>query len=357
MSIKILHCSDFHIGASFSGLDRKRANIRRDEILSGFSLVIDYFKEKSFDALIISGDLFDTPYPSKKDADFVRERLLSISDFPVFIVCGNHDFLSPDSVFSNKDFFGKNVHIFSPNGESVYIEKLNAIFHGISYKTKLPPENKCDFNIDEGKTNILCIHGNITKSSEYFICDQESIKNSSYDYVALGHIHDSEIFSVGDTVCAYAGTPEGHSFADSKNVGFVGVEIGEKTKASMISLPKRRYVHIDINVDSAKNNDEIAQKIKDVLVESNLYKIRLVGSPDCTVALSYIKEKTQDCAFYIELTDDTDSYYDIEALLNSQTFKGEFLREVKSSASDNTIFEMAVKIGLDALDGKKPKMR
>lgn len=352
MSLKILHCADFHIGAAFSRLTPDKAAVRRDEIRIGFSNIINKCKLDA-DALVISGDLFDSPYPYEQDVKLVKEAFSSLSDIPVFIVCGNHDYLCPDSPFSDKEGFSKNVHIFSSEGESIYIEKLNAVFHGISYSKKTAPEVKNDFSVQSGKYNILCLHGDLTKGSDYCTYTEEKIKEFPYDYVALGHIHDSHSFNCGKTLCAYCGTPEGHSFADDRSVGYNLVEIDTSVTLEHIVSSKRRYIHLDFDISGFSSNAEVWEALKEKLSDENLYKIRLVGNPSFSVAASFIQEEAEKKVFYAEVSDICDAGQNLDELLNSNGFKGIFLQEIKKRCENEKDFTLAAKIALDALSGKK----
>ena len=82
--IKIVHCADVHIGASFGRLPSALSSVRAEEQRRAFSDMIDFCKEKQVDALLICGDLIDNPKPLKKDAEFVRKELSSLSQIPDF---------------------------------------------------------------------------------------------------------------------------------------------------------------------------------------------------------------------------------------------------------------------------------
>lgn len=356
MALKIIHCADFHIGAPLSRLTPDKASIRRSEILMGFSSVVSKCKETA-DALIISGDLFDSPYPYENDVKFVKQELSSLGDIPVFIVCGNHDYMCPDSVFSVEENFPENVHIFSPEGESIYIESLNAVFHGVSYSRKTAPLIKNEFTPQSGKFNVLCLHGDLTAGSDYCTYTEEKIKAFDYDYTAFGHIHDSHSFNCGKTLCAYSGTPEGHSFADDSNIGYNFVEIDSSVSLRHISDAKRKYIHLDFDITDFSSNADASSALSEKLSSENLYKIRLVGSPAFSVALSYIQDEVDKSVFYAEIFDDCDAGYNLDEILESNGFKGILLQEIKERCDNEKDFNLAAKIALNALSGIKPEMR
>ena len=108
MPLKIVHCADLHIGVSLSHLPYELALKRTEEIREGFLDIINFCKEKSADALLICGDLFDNSSPTCDDCDFVKNALMSLSDTDIFIISGNHDYMCANSPFIREGFFPEN---------------------------------------------------------------------------------------------------------------------------------------------------------------------------------------------------------------------------------------------------------
>ena len=126
MPIKIVHCADLHIGAAHSQLGSGGPR-RAAEVLASLQTVIDLCHDTGAEALLIAGDLFDNPCPQKSDIESVK-RYLSGACCPVFIVPGNHDYLTPSSPYAGE--WGENIHIFT---KADCIEFENFRVYGIPF--------------------------------------------------------------------------------------------------------------------------------------------------------------------------------------------------------------------------------
>lgn len=356
MQLKIVHCADLHIGAPLSWLKTDAALQRSEEIRTGFLNIINFCKEKSVDALLICGDLFDCPTPSESDCIFVKNALSTIEDTDVFIVCGNHDYMCPDSPYSRIGFFSPNVHIFPSFEHSFSIPEKGAVIWGKSYnsRTICPSFEECTF--DKEKINIMCLHGDMVSGSDYNIIAKETLLSLPCNYAAFGHIHSGDIFNEGSTVCAYCGTSEGQSFSDDGFTGFIYGEIThEKTNLKQISFPKRHCRNISIDI-SANSTSQIIEDAKKLLNNTDLFRLTLEGeytdSNDINIPL--IKSELEKHTFYIDICDLTTPGYDFDRIECEESLRGEFLRELRHLCKNEEDFILSAKAGLDALSGKTP---
>ncbi|MDR0724783.1 MAG: exonuclease SbcCD subunit D C-terminal domain-containing protein [Prevotellaceae bacterium] len=87
--MKIFHTADWHIGQNFYGYDRK------DEHLFFFDWLKKQVKEHQPDALLIAGDVFDSPNPSAESQKIYYKFLHEINAenplLQIIIIAGNHD--------------------------------------------------------------------------------------------------------------------------------------------------------------------------------------------------------------------------------------------------------------------------
>ncbi len=354
--VKIVHCADLHIGASFSYLPTSLAAMRREEIKEGLVNIVNFSKDRQIDALLICGDLFDSPKPTKKDSDFVRNLLSSLSPVPIYIICGNHDYMCAESIFSKPDYFSENVHIFPCFDHSFEIPGGNAVIYGKSYSSSVtePTFNECIF--DENKINILALHGDTVPSSDYNTISEKTLSSLPVRYAAFGHIHNGGIFEVGNIKCAYSGTSEAHSFGDDGNTGFIYAEIDEnKVNISPVSLSTRHYCNISYNI-TGQGNSEIIAGISDIVNESDLYRITLTGEYTDEINIPFIKDALSGKAFFIDIFDNTSPAYDFDSIEKEESLRGEFLRELRKISDSEEEFILSAKAGLDALSGKIPAM-
>src|SRR5437763_1350311 len=100
--LKLLHTADWHLGRRFLSFpdeaQRKLSRARMDVVVS----ILDVARRNAVHAILCAGDLFDDPQP---EADFWEElartlREHTVQQIPIFFVPGNHDPLTPESVWA-----------------------------------------------------------------------------------------------------------------------------------------------------------------------------------------------------------------------------------------------------------------
>ena len=91
--VKILHVADCHIGASRSFLQGENV-CGNTEIKDTFRKIIEVCKKDAIAFLLISGDLFETPFPDQEDVIEICHLFSQIPDTIVAIAAGNQMLLS-----------------------------------------------------------------------------------------------------------------------------------------------------------------------------------------------------------------------------------------------------------------------
>ena len=90
--IKLIHTADLHLGSPIAGLPEEVASELREELFTTLAKICELAESERADAILISGDLFDEPSPSRSVADRTF-ALLGRAGVPVFISPGNHDYM------------------------------------------------------------------------------------------------------------------------------------------------------------------------------------------------------------------------------------------------------------------------
>jgi len=119
--VRILHTSDWHLGRQLYGKSRYE---EQERFLFWLSQLID---EKQVDALLVSGDIFDTTTPSNRSAELYYQfltRLIKSCCRHVVITAGNHD--SPSFLNAPKEILKElKVHLVTGvPGETVEDELI-----------------------------------------------------------------------------------------------------------------------------------------------------------------------------------------------------------------------------------------
>ena len=199
--MKIVHCSDLHLGKRFSG-NKDYVKKRYMDFFNAFATFIDKVEEIKPDVCLIAGDIFDkkeinpdilskTEYLFKKLKDNVKKDLIAIE--------GNHDnsrileeswleYLQEQNIlkvfYYNKDFEEKNY---------LKIDDIN--FYPIGYPGFMIDEalTKLSEKLNPQEKNIVIVHTGISGGTNTLPgLVSTSILDLFKDkamYIAGGHIH------------------------------------------------------------------------------------------------------------------------------------------------------------------------
>ena len=199
--MKIVHCSDLHLGKRFSG-NKDYVKKRYMDFFNAFATFIDKVEEIKPDVCLIAGDIFDkkeinpdilskTEYLFKKLKDSVKKDIIAIE--------GNHDnsrileeswleYLQEQNIlkvfYYNKDFEEKNY---------LKIDDIN--FYPVGYPGFMIDEalTKLSKKLNPQEKNIVVVHTGISGSTDTLPgLVSTSILDLFKDkaiYIAGGHIH------------------------------------------------------------------------------------------------------------------------------------------------------------------------
>ena len=199
--MKIVHCSDLHLGKRFSG-NKDYVKKRYMDFFNAFAAFVDKIEEIKPDVCLIAGDIFDkkeinpdilskTEYLFKRLRDNVKKDIIAIE--------GNHDnsrileeswleYLQEQNIlkvfYYNKDFEEKNY---------LKIDDIN--FYPVGYPGFMIDEalTKLSEKLNPQEKNIVVVHTGISGSTNTLPgLVSTSILDLFKDkaiYIAGGHIH------------------------------------------------------------------------------------------------------------------------------------------------------------------------
>ena len=209
--LTLLHTADIHLD------NRPEGAVRPPKAHSAFEAIIDYALDFNVDVVLIAGDLFDHNRVNEETVGFAQDQLRRLH-CPAVILPGNHDCLQADGIYSRHDFNAAcdNVRVISePQGQTMTFPNLDLRIWGRAMESHEP-----------GFHPLACLpvrakkpaRWHVAMAHGFFYEDFETpersspilaseIRESGWDYVALGHKHVMADHSQEGVTAWYPGTP------------------------------------------------------------------------------------------------------------------------------------------------------
>lgn len=239
--MRILHSADLHLDAPFAGRTGAEAAYLRQELLKVPGKLAELCLSRQCDLVLLAGDLFDGAYSqeSYRALYTAMERM----GVPVFVSPGNHDHCGMNSPWE-REKWPENVHVFGKERlESLAVESLDCRVYGAGYQSMDCP-GLLDGFVAEGaeKYRIGLLHADPTQAATpYCPMTAEQVRRSGLQYLALGHIHKSGSFRVGETLCAWPGCPMGRGYDETGEKGVLIVEVDDTASVEFVPLNTPRF--------------------------------------------------------------------------------------------------------------------
>jgi DNA repair exonuclease SbcCD nuclease subunit len=213
-SLRVLHTADVHLDSDGYGSPAQRVvHAERDRaLLRG---IVDRALSDRVDLVLIAGDLFDHNRASDETVAFVQAELGRLRQ-PVVILPGNHDAIGTNAIYDRRDFTAgaSHVHVIRRlDGETLDFPDLDVAVWGRAMAEHTPEFRPLAFipARDDRRWCVAMAHGfyyperqRPDRSSPIFA---DELRDTGWDYVALGHQHVRTDVSQGGVAAYYAGAP------------------------------------------------------------------------------------------------------------------------------------------------------
>jgi exonuclease SbcD len=213
-ALKILHTADVHLDCDSYGKAEQR-QAHRALYYQCFETIIERAMAAEVDVLLIAGDLFDHNRVPDETIAFVQEQLRRLRR-PVVILPGNHDCLYAKAIYDRHNFQAACDHvqvITALQGQVIEFPELDLVVWGRAMEEHTPGFHPLAYipTRHDSRWHIALAHGFFyetrqqpDRSSPIFA---EEIRDTGWDYVALGHQHVLTDVSQGQVTAYYPGAP------------------------------------------------------------------------------------------------------------------------------------------------------
>ncbi len=293
--MKLIHCSDTHLGYSdYHKIDPITGiNQREQDSYNAWNFLIEEILRQQPDFVVHAGDLFHTTRPTNRAIALALEGIQQVSDagIPFVLISGNHStpkIRATGSIFESIALFPKVHAAFQSKYQKFKIG--DCTIHCIPH-CSLTEELQAAYEeikpAKKAKYQILVTHGSwagqksfsMGEFNEQKLPDLEQISRVKFDYIALGHYHKH--IRIKPNVI-YSGSTERTSFNEAGNpTGYVQADLAEE-KIDYIEIPSRSMFKLEPidcrELNTAQIYDELTKRstddLKDALVSLTLANIQ-----------------------------------------------------------------------------------
>lgn len=220
VALKIVHTADWHLGARYLGFpEADRPKLTRAR-LAAVERILSVAQSIGVDAILCAGDLFDEPTPDKQWWQPLAELFLRRARaIPIFLLPGNHDPLTEQSVYHRAHPFRQAlpeaVHVVDRDDYAYELSEEAVLYATpcrkqageLDLAARLPAREPGDTRI-----RIGMVHGQTFDLPDHqtnFPIARDAARARGLDYLALGDTHAFREVEPGAAVpTVYPGTPE-----------------------------------------------------------------------------------------------------------------------------------------------------
>lgn len=354
--MKLIHCADVHLDSPMnSRFSAEVAKKRRAELLETFCRIIEFASAEGACAILIAGDLFDSPtYVRKHTKTIVREAVAKHPELQFFYLAGNHD--GGTDLYGETDPQPENFHTFGSRWKTYRLGDVAV--------TASERPNAETLALDPADINIVMMHGNAVETANAAKKDDIPIRayaGKGIDYIALGHYHSRSSASVdGRCRACYCGCPEGRGFDECGEKGFLLLETTPDRRVEQRFVPfARRTLHeVAVDITGCDGQEDVMRRAKDAVAGisgDDMVKLTVKGAVDPAFSPEYdwIAEKLNDRFYCAELKSETTLLIRPEDYRNDISLKGEFIRRVMNAELPQADKDRIIRNGLRALWGEE----
>lgn len=342
MPIRCLHLADLHLGwrpREWGGREDERQQERDGLLQKAVNLALD--PASRIRLVVIAGDLFETHHPPAGLVGMVLAELNRLVKAGILVVTvpGNHDELTyHDAVYRKYSREWPGLLVTNPMPERIgvfSVDQTPCYLYSMAYTGGVTKAREILAEFPRGTEeglHIAIFHGSLDwmAGERSLPLSAQGLAAAGYDYVALGHLHQHQVKTVGKTVMVYPGMVEGKYLSDPGTGFFTLVELGAGlpriTKIPAAVRPFRRLTMEVTGLTETGLREELG-KITDpeAVVELTLQGV-FSFLPDLTDLRDWLRHQF----YYCEVKDET-AFLDqglLDQWAGEPTLRGAFLQRM-----------------------------
>lgn len=279
--MRFSHLADCHLGG-WRQPELQQLNFKN------FQEAIERSINEKSDFVLITGDLFDSAYPSIEilEETFLQLKKLKDAGIPCFYIAGSHDYSASGKTFLSvleKAGFCKNVSQPEERGEHIILNPIvfkNIALYGYPGKKSGVEVNeikRIKLQDSPGLFKILALHTSIKSAIGSLPIDFiDETKLPQADYYALGHLHVD--YDTGNFVYAGPTFPNNFQELEELKQGSIYIVDTQPFNTKKIRLGNNKIEIVEIEINNALTaTDKIIRELEKRNLEGKIVLLKIFG--------------------------------------------------------------------------------
>lgn len=361
--MKIALIADLHLEKAFSWAGPEAGDRWRRALRETLVRAVHVASEEHVDAFFLAGDIYEHDAVAPDTAQFLANTLAALDPIPVLVAPGNHDYLSPESVWVQAAW-SPNVKIFRKNAFEACAVAEGVTVWGVAHGA---PAGTGDLlsalRVDGPGVHIGLFHGALRSGVPagastpelHFPFDAEEVAEAGLAHAFCGHYHVPR----HDRLVTYPGNPNPLTFGETGERGMVIAELGPagSVEASWRSVAVGAMHDLELDVTGATTSNDVFERMSNLLRGlRGAARVTVTGElgRDVQCDLQTLRATPSQLDGLVVREGEIRPAYDLDALAVEQTVRGQFVRDVRGDPALAEPDRTAILVtGLRALDGRE----
>ncbi len=363
---RLVALSDLHLDTPFTWAPEEIGRLRRSDLRQALTTTIALAQRVGADALVLPGDLYEHERANPDTARFL-ERVLNDAELPVLVAPGNHDPLTPSSVWATTGW-APHVHVFDGRQlEPFALADGLTIWGAAHHRQTGTPGFLETASISGPGVHVALFHGSENSGFQaegrdeagrskqpHAPFDAAMIPEVGLHHAIVGHFHRRREAPHH----TYPGNPAPLSFGEPGDGGAVVIDVGSDghVRRRWYSVSDRPMDDVEIDVTGCGDATAVADAVRlATSTARGLVRVTLTGelSPGVSLVDDELLAVVEHADHAVLRRRKLWLGYDLELIAAENSVRGAFVRGVRGDESlDEELRADVIATGLRALDGR-----